>query len=55
MKTLGGVLGAAFFLLLLAAVGSAQFPGNGPHWAILLGLAVVCAVLSVVTYRQSKT
>jgi hypothetical protein len=55
MKALGGVLGAATFLLLLATVGSAEFPGKGPHWAILLGLAGFCAVLSVLTFSQSKT
>lgn len=54
MKSIGGILGAVSVLLLLATVGAAMFPENTPNWTILLGAAVVCAVLSVITFSQSK-
>jgi hypothetical protein len=54
MKSISGILGASSLLLLLATAGSVMFPGKAPDWMILLGLAVVCAVLSVITFRQSK-
>jgi len=54
MKSIGGILGAVSVLLLLATVGAAIFPENTPNWKLLLGGAVVCAVLSVITFSQSK-
>jgi drug/metabolite transporter (DMT)-like permease len=54
MKSIGGILGGASLLLLLAAVGGVVFPGEVPSWTIMLGLAAVCAVLSVIAFRQSK-
>jgi hypothetical protein len=54
LKSIGGVLGAATLLLLLATAGSAVFPEQTPHWTVLLGAAVVCAVLSVILFRLSK-
>jgi hypothetical protein len=54
MKQISGILGASSFLLLLATAGAAMFPENAPNWMIPLGLAVICAVLSVIAFRQSK-
>ena len=61
MKAISGILGALFFLLLLAAIGSAGIAmgwfdnaGGVWPWPVFLGLALICAVLSVVAFRQSK-
>lgn len=63
MRAISGILGALFLLLLVAAMGSAGIAmgwfgkaemRNAPSWPILVGLAMVCAVLSVVAFRQSK-
>jgi CDP-diglyceride synthetase len=54
LKSISGVLGAATLLLLLATAGSVMFPEKTPSWVIMLGAAIVCGVLSVVTFRQSK-
>ena len=55
MKSIGGILGAVTFLLLLATVGSVMFPvDDRPNWTTLVGAAVVCGVLSVITFSQSK-
>lgn len=54
LKSISGVLGAATLLLLLATAGSVMFPEKTPSWVIMFGAAMVCGVLSVVTFRQSK-
>ena len=55
MRSIGGILGAVTFLLLLATMGAAMFPGDMPNWMILLGAAVVTAILSVVIFTMSKS
>lgn len=63
MKAISAILGALVFLLLLAAIGSAGiamgwFDNAGDAsiwpWPVFVGLALICAVLSVVAFRQSK-
>ena len=60
MRAVSGILGALCLLLLLAAAGSAMawfdpaFPGDASKWPVFVGLAAICAVLSVFIFRQSK-
>ena len=54
LKSISGVLGAATMLLLVATAGSVMFPEKTPSWAIFFGAAIICGVLSVIMFRQSK-
>ena len=61
MKFISGVLGAISLLSCLAALGAATF-WHSPaaitvvnlSWPIYLGIAILCAVLSVVLHRASQ-
>lgn len=60
MKMISGLLGVMFLLLLLAAVGSAMswvdptFGTARSSWPYLAGLALLCGVLSVVTFSRRR-